>query len=115
MLLCWELLLHMGLCCLPKLMLLGLLCCVVVMALLSVVERLRLRSTLSLPLLLRGMARQSPHSFMYECAQIASVCVSSQLMDQLMSLGLRPRLYLSNEISRLVALVLECTITATQG
>jgi hypothetical protein len=112
LLLCRSLLLYIGLRCVLKLLLL---CWVAVMALRSVVERLRLLSTLPLPLLLRGMARYSPHSFMYECAQITSICVSSQLMDQLMGLGLRPGLYLSDETSRFVALVLECTITATQG
>jgi apolipoprotein N-acyltransferase len=105
----------MGLRCMLKLLLLGVLCWVMVVALWSVVERLRLLCTLALPLLLRGMARYSPHNFMYECAQIASIYVSSQLMDQLMGLGLGPGLYLSDEASRFVALGLECLITATQS
>ena len=115
LLLCRSLLLCMGLRCVLKLLLLGLLYWVVVMALRSVVERLRLLCTLPLPLLLRGMARYSSHSLMYECAQIASIYVGSQLMDQLMGLGLGPGLYLSDEASRLVALGLECKITATQS
>ena len=59
------------------------------------------------------MVRHSAHSVMDECAQVASLGVGSQVMDQLVSFGRRPRLYLSDEISRFVALALECTIPAT--
>lgn len=114
-LLCRMLLLCMGLRRLMKLLVVRLLCWVLVMALLSIVEGLRVLITLALTLLLRGMARHSSHSFMYECAEVTSMGVGSQLMDQLMGLGLRPRLYLSNEIPRFVALLLECTITTAQG
>ena len=89
------------------------------MALLSIVEMLRLLYTLPLTLLLTlllgVMRRHSAHSIVYECTQVASVCIVSQLMDQLVGLRLRPRLYLRDEVSRVVALGLECLITATQG
>ena len=92
---------------------------VVVMALLSIVERLRLLSTLPLTLLLMlllgVMRRHSAHSIVYECAQVASVCIVSQFVDQLVGLRLRSRLYLRDEVSRFVALALERTITATKG
>jgi hypothetical protein len=107
------LLLWLWLCCL---LLLELLRWFVMLVLLSIVGRRRRLSTLPLPLLLlllRVMTRHSAHRFMYECAQVASMFVGSQLMDQLVGLVLRPRLYLSDESSRFVALVLECTITAT--
>jgi hypothetical protein len=106
------LLLWLWLCCL---LLLELLRWFVMLVLLSIVGRRRRLSTLPLPLLLllRVMTRHSAHRFMYECAQVASMFVGSQLMDQLVGLVLRPRLYLSDETSRFVALVLECTITAT--
>lgn len=99
-------------------LLLDLMCWFVMMALLSVVRRLRLLYTLPLRLLLlllllRSVARQSAYGFMNECAQVASMLVGSQLMDQLVSLVLRPRLYLGDETSRFVALALECTITTT--
>ena len=98
---------------------LGLLCWVVVMALLSIVERLRLLSTLPPTLLLmsllRVMRRHSAHSIVYEWAQVASLCMVSQLMDQLVGLRLGSRLYLRDKVSRFVALGLECLITATQG
>jgi hypothetical protein len=113
------LLLCMRLCCLWKLLMLGMLCWVVVMALLSIVERLRLLSTLPLTLLLMlllgVMRRHSAHSIVYECAQVASVCIVSQFVDQLVGLRLRSRLYLRDEVSRIVALGLECLVTATQG
>ena len=98
-------------------LLLDLMCWFVMMALLFVVGRLRLLSTLPLRLLLllllRSVARQSAYGFMNEYAQVASMLVGSQLMDQLVSLVLRPRLYLGDETSRFVALALECTITTT--
>lgn len=81
--LCRTLLLCMCLGRLLELLLLGLLCWVVLMALVSIVERMRLWSTLMLPLLLllllRVITRKSAHSFVYECTQIASVRVVSQL------------------------------------
>ena len=95
------------------------LCWVVVMALLSIVETLRLLCTLSLTLLLmlllRVMRRYSADSIVDECAQVASVCMVSQLMDQLVGLRLRSRLYLRDKVSRFFALGLECLITAAQS
>jgi hypothetical protein len=54
--------------------------CIVVMVLLIIVKRLRLKRYLYLPiplllllLLSRDMVRHSTHSFMYECADVASM------------------------------------------
>ena len=64
------------------------------MTLVSIVERLRLRSKLAPPLLLLlllgVMTRQSAHDFMYECTQVTNMRVVSQLTDQVVSIRLRP-------------------------